>query len=207
MSSAGRGPYAKSAAVRVRILEACTQAFGQSGFHGAAMKDIAGRAEISLTGLLHHFPSKAELLMAVLEFRADQGRRVMEECGARDPAGEPLKALRGVLAVIAENAMHPGLVELHCVVSSEATSPDHPAHAYYTQRFVLLRRFYIAVFTTLRQRGELRSALSPAALSTMSVSLLNGLQAQWLYDREGVDVAQSMREFLVSVVPALADPE
>ena len=51
----GRGQYAKTAAVRQRIIESCVDAFSQTGFHGATMKDIARRAGISQTGLLHHF--------------------------------------------------------------------------------------------------------------------------------------------------------
>src|SRR5919108_3056060 len=115
-SRAVRGPYAKSAAVRRRVLEACVDAFAQTGFYGATMKDIAKRAGISYTGLLHHFPRKEDLLIAVLEFRGEQSARLLESVDARDPAGHPLKALRGVLAVTADNTLSPGLLELHCVI-------------------------------------------------------------------------------------------
>ncbi|GAA2165770.1 TetR/AcrR family transcriptional regulator [Actinomadura napierensis] len=132
-SRAGRGPYAKSATVRRRVVEACVEAFARTGFYGVTMKDVARRAGISYTGLLHHFPGKEDLLLAVLEFRTEQSARLLEAAGGRDPAGRPLEGLRGMLAVTADNALNPGLLELHCVISGEATSPDHPAHAYYTQ--------------------------------------------------------------------------
>ncbi len=199
-----RGPYAKSAEVRRRILDACTEAFAETGFYGAVMKDIASRAGISLTGLLHHFPHKEDLLLAVLEFRAEQGRELLAQAGALDPAGEPVRALRGMLTVAADNTAYPGLIELHCVMSGEAASPSHPAHGYYTDRFGKLRLFYTAAFTALAEEGRLRSAVPPEVLATMTLSLLNGLQTQWLYDR-GVDVAEGLRAFLVSVVPALAE--
>ncbi|XVQ06273.1 TetR/AcrR family transcriptional regulator [Spirillospora sp. CA-255316] len=95
-------------------------AFAQTGFYGATMKDVARRAGISYTGLMHHFPSKEDLLIAVLDFRSEQNARVMEAADARDPVGQPLKALKGVLAVSARNAESPGLRELHCVISGEA---------------------------------------------------------------------------------------
>lgn len=206
MAAAGsRGPYAKSAAIRRRVLESCVDAFAQTGFYGATMKDIARRAGISYTGLLHHFPHKDELLIAVLEFRSEQSARLLESAGARDPAADPLRALRGMLAVSADNALSPGLLELHCVVSGEATSPEHPAHDYYSDRYRKLRQFFTVAFTALAERGELRSEFPPAMLATMTLALLNGLQTQWLYDRDGVDLAGSLSAFLADVVPALAD--
>lgn len=200
-----RGPYAKSAAIRRQVLEACVDAFARTGFYGTTMKDVAGRAGLSYTGLMHHFPSKEELLIAVLEFRAEQSAALMEAHGALDPVGQPLRALRGMLAVIADNAGHPGLVELHCVISGEATSTRHPAHAYYTDRYGKLRQFFTAAFASLKEGGELRSPLPAATLATMTVALLNGLQVQWLHDRENVRVREGLLAFLTSVVPALAD--
>lgn len=89
-------------------------------------------------------------------------------------------------------------------MSGEATSPEHPAHAYYTDRYRKLRRFYAAAFTALAERGEIRSESTPEALAAMTIALINGLQTQWLYDRGTVDMEGSLRAFLVSVVPALA---
>jgi AcrR family transcriptional regulator len=186
-------------------VEACVEAFALTGFYGATMKDIARRAGISYTGLMHHFPRKEDLLLAVLEFRSEQSARLMEAADARDPAGHPLQALRGMLAVTADNSLSPGLLELHCVISGEATSPEHPAHSYYTDRYRALRWFFTAVFTSLAERGQLRSQVAPATLATMTIALLNGLQCQWLYDRDTVDVEGSLRAFLISAVPALAE--
>ena len=197
-----RGSYAKSAEVRRRVLEACVDAFAQTGFYGATMKDIAKRAGISYTGLLHHFPCKEGLLIGVLELRSEQTTSLLG-ASVMNPAEHPMEALNGMLAVIADNERHPGLLELHCVMSGEATSPGHPAHAYYAERFGNLRWFYTAVFTALHERGELRTPIDPPTLATMAVSLLNGLQTQWLYDREAVDIPGTFRAFLAAAIPAL----
>ncbi|MFC5745586.1 TetR/AcrR family transcriptional regulator [Actinomadura rugatobispora] len=198
-----RGPYAKSAAVRRRILEACVDAFGETGFHGATMKDIAKRAGISHTGLLHHFARKEDLLAALLDLRAERGARILELTGALDPSAKPIEALQGMLTVLVDNELQPGLMELHCVLSGEATSPEHPAHRYYTERYRNLRLFYTRAFTALDERGELRSAFDPATLATMTIALINGLQAQWLFDRNSVEIVGAVRGFLQSVIPAM----
>ena len=200
-SGARRGPYAKSAEARRRILDACVEAFGRTGFHGATMKDVAHRAGISQTGLMHHFPRKEDLLLAMLELRDRRSTAFLESAAALDPSARPLAALRGMLAVLVENELQPGLMEMHCVLSGEATQADHPAHAYYAERYRRLHRFYADVFTALAEERTL--AVEPEVLATMTISLINGLQQQWLFDRDTVKVEQALRSFLSSMIPGL----
>ncbi|WP_405876513.1 MULTISPECIES: TetR/AcrR family transcriptional regulator [unclassified Streptomyces] len=203
-ATTGRGPYAKSAEVRRRILEACVDAFGETGFHGATMKDIAKRADISHTGLLHHFARKEDLLIAVLELCDERSADFLKSADAIDPAEHPVEALRGMLTVVVGSELQPGIMELHSVLSGEATSPEHPAHTYFAQRYRSVRRFYTEAYTALAARGELRSAVAPEALAATTLALINGLQVQWLFDRESIKVESAIRDFLVSVVPGLA---
>ena len=199
-----RGPYAKTAALRERILEACIEAFGQTGFYGATMKDIARRAGISYTGLLHHFARKEDLLVAVLDLRAKRGEDFLNAAASPQPGVTPIESLEGMLGIIVNNELQPGLLELHCVVSGEATAPEHPAHAHYVEHYRSLRRFYTETFEALAKRGELRSSVEPEVLAIMAISMLNGIQAQWLFDRDSVSMERVFREFLSSFVPALA---
>ncbi|MEV1065150.1 TetR/AcrR family transcriptional regulator [Streptomyces sp. NPDC050263] len=201
-----RGPYAKSAQVRRRILEVCVEVFGETGFYGASTKDIAQRAGISHTGLRHHFPRKEDLLAAVMELRDDQSVQLLESAQALDPQGHPVEALLGMLAVVAELERQPGILALYCVTSGEATAPDHPAHPYYVERYRGLRAFYTAAYTALAQRGALRSVIAPETLATMTLGLLGGLQEQWLFDRDAVGIEHMLRTFIGSFVPDLAPP-
>ncbi len=43
--------------------------FGEQGFRGSSLREIAARVGISEAGLLHHFGSKAGFLTATLEER------------------------------------------------------------------------------------------------------------------------------------------
>lgn len=202
-ATTARGPYAKSAEVRRRILEVCADAFAETGFHGASTKDIAQRAGISHTGLRHHFPRKEDLLAAVLELRDERSTRFLRSADAVDPAAHPVEALRGMLDLVVDHELQPGLLQLHCVVAAEATAADHPAHAYYAERYSRLRTFYATAFTALADRGQLRSSVDPDTLATMTVALVKGLEEQWLFDRETVRIEHAIRTFLGSVAPEL----
>ncbi|RXZ66787.1 TetR/AcrR family transcriptional regulator, partial [Agromyces albus] len=149
-----RRSYAKSAAIRERILEACVKAFGRSGFYGATMKDIAARAEMSHTGLLHHFPTKESLLQAVLDYRDERSTAVWQ--AALDRLGAtPENTVRSMLAPVMANELEPGLAALHASLSAEATTPDHPAHDYFRNRYQVFRGYFEERFEEMAASGEL----------------------------------------------------
>lgn len=49
------------------VLVAAVAAFAEHGYHGATVRDIAGRAGLSVPGMYHHFASKQEMLRALME--------------------------------------------------------------------------------------------------------------------------------------------
>lgn len=188
-SRGSRGPYAKSEGVRQVILDACIESFGITGFHGATMRDIAQRAGISQTGLMHHFRTKTELLDQVLVERERQERTIMESAVERD-------FFHAQLAIVRDNELRPGMLQLHTTISAEATDPDHPAHTRYRKRYDDLRTFLVSLIEAEQARGALRVDASPSALANLFVASLDGLQLQWLYNPDEVDVAASVEALI-----------
>src|SRR5258708_34812349 len=52
---------------RDRVLQVAQALFAERGYRGASLRDIAKRIGIKAPSLLHHFPSKQQLYIAVLE--------------------------------------------------------------------------------------------------------------------------------------------
>jgi AcrR family transcriptional regulator len=192
-----RGPYAKSALTRQRAVDAAIELFSATGYRGATLTDVADRIGMTLTGLQHHFPDKDSLLAAVLE---ERDRRSREE--NRIHTGED--ATDKLVAVAARNVHTPELTELHCVLSAEATSPDHPAHSYFVERYRREREAGTRYFQELIDQGRLGNAIEARSLATQLISVADGLQLQWLLDRDSVDLVSEIRLFLTVVVPAMA---
>ena len=67
----------------------------------------------------------------------------------------------------------------------------------------MFRMFAAQSFATLRNAGELSSPLNDEELSAAYVALSDGLQLQWLYNREALKPAVILRRFLGSVIPRL----
>ena len=64
------GPRAARGVVaRDRVVQAALQAYATNGYSGSSLSGIAAAAGPTTAGLLHHFPDKEELLVAVLQER------------------------------------------------------------------------------------------------------------------------------------------
>jgi len=191
-----RGEYAKSSARRQTILEAAVEVFAASGFHKGSLRDVADRAGLSQAGVLHHFPSKHHLVAAVLTWRDDESRHRFVE---NVPGG--IETVRALVALIEFNQRKtPELVELYATLSAEATSSDHPVHEYFIRRYTWVIGYVQRAFERLAGSGELRADVEPAAAARWVVALMDGLQIQWLYDRDSVDMAAHVRTYIQSLL-------
>lgn len=155
------------------------QEFALSGYRASSLRDIAARAGLTHPGLLYHFPHKASLLSAVLEYRDELGAK---ERPVRGELG--LDALRSLVASARYNETQRGIVELYATLSAEATGPDHPAHEYFLNRYRSLLARVTDAYQLIASQGHLRSGIKPATAAQQLVALLDGLQVQWLLDAE-----------------------
>jgi AcrR family transcriptional regulator len=64
---------------RAQLLDAAQAVFVQSGYHAAAMDEIADRAGVSKPVLYQHFPGKLDLYLALLDVSCDQ---IIDNCRA-----------------------------------------------------------------------------------------------------------------------------
>jgi AcrR family transcriptional regulator len=176
---------------REKIIQAATALFGEQGYRGATMKDIARAANLTGPGLLHHFPSKSHVLMAVLaeRDRVDKARFSIAE--NRLPS-EPLATFERLMA---HNATLPGLVQLFTTLIAESIQSDQPGHDYFLTRYTVLRSNVTDAVRRSQARGEIRMDIDADNLSVMIVAMMDGLQIQWLYAPEHIDLTSSFNAF------------
>jgi AcrR family transcriptional regulator len=189
-----RGSYAKSVATQAAILDAALEVFAEGGYRSGSLRDVAAKVGISEAGLLHHFKSKSRLLEAVLDRRDALARQFVPE----HPV-DGTQAMHGLIALAKYNASVPGVVELYCTLSAEATSPGHPAHDYFVRRYDVTRATLTDAYLDLETRGLLRPGISVAAAVRSTIAIMDGLQVQWLLDRSLLDMAEELRVHLRSL--------
>lgn len=66
----------RSAATRAKLLEATIACLHEVGYHQTSTVMVTERARVSRGSMLHHFPSKADLMMATSEYIVDLRREV-----------------------------------------------------------------------------------------------------------------------------------
>lgn len=184
--------YAKSADRREQILVAAAAAFGESGYAGASIRAIADQIGISHATITFHFPTKKELLTAILERQEAAHREPLDRA-----AEAPLDYLAAIVRVLKRRRSAPGESELFLMLAVEAWPGDHPAHSYLAWRYGRLREGLTAVFGALDDAKLLRSWVEPAAAARDCVALMDGLQLQWFYAPDEVDVSGDIRRFFL----------
>ncbi|TDV39729.1 TetR/AcrR family transcriptional regulator [Actinophytocola oryzae] len=192
------GGYPKGRIRREDILTAAVAVYGEAGYHGSSLREVAKRAGITHAGLLYYFPTKEALLAAVLERRdADDGVRLRLNA----PPGRDV--LRHWLALAEHNVANPGIVELYSRLAAEAVAPDHPAHDYFVRHYRIARRSAFETFRVLGERGELRTGVDARTAAVTFMALSDGLQVQWLTKPDEVDLVGVLRHYINTM---LAEP-
>jgi len=167
-----RGQYAKGELKREEILDKAVGAFGKYGYHATSMREVASACGLSQAGLLHYFPNKESLLMALVERRE-------EEQSIDDPY-DPDAWLDSLLTREALNEEGKAVTQLWSCLVGEATDPAFPAHDYFVSRYEKTRQGFAMHFAKINGRDK------PVDEDHMRAALLtafwDGLQIQWLLD-------------------------
>jgi hypothetical protein len=131
---------------------------------------------------------RAEILDATMTLLAEKGywgltlavlaRRDEVDINNAAPTDRQLRSAAEYVAVVTHlmqrNSLRPELIRLYSVLSAESLNPSHPAHDFFVDR---LERS-VATLAELAEGWH----PNPRQLGLQTVSLLDGLQLNWLRD-------------------------
>lgn len=186
-----RGPYAKGEERRRAIIRTAADVFGTEGFDGAGLKHVAETVGIREATLFHYFRTKQELQQAVLAERDERVRELFD----REPDIDDLPA------IAARNEGEPGLTTLYAVASATASNPAHASHEYFRKRYEFVVEDVVKDVRARQLNGEYRPDIDPEWAARLLISVFDGIQVQWLYDKD-----VSMQEGLRQIIALLRVP-
>ncbi|MFF0015225.1 TetR/AcrR family transcriptional regulator [Streptomyces sp. NPDC005374] len=169
---------------RAEIVRAALEVIAERGYRGASLAAVAERVGLTQQGLLHHFPTKDALLVAVLEER-DKWDAV--------PNGNWRVDL--LASLVEYNAMRPGIIQTFSALLGESVTEGHPTREYFAGRYTRVRASMVTALRT-EYGDRLPSGLTPERTAPLLVAVMDGLQYQWLLDPESVDMPGAFRDFL-----------
>ncbi|WP_020660104.1 TetR/AcrR family transcriptional regulator [Amycolatopsis benzoatilytica] len=176
---------ASGEASREKAVKVALELFAASGFKGTSIAKVAEKTGLSQSGLLHHFPSKAALLSAVLEERDAEDGQFLSSAG-EPPLG--WAAFDSLAALVARNSTRPHLVGLFVRLSAEAIEPSHPAHEWLKDHYAGIEAWLTDAIRTGQERGEIRADAPVRTIVHTTVAVLDGLQQQWLLNPDRVSM-------------------
>jgi len=155
-------------ATRARILEIATELFYQRGVHAVGVNEITARARASKLSLYRYFPSKEELVTAMLTEHSDRIHAWLERETADAPPGPPrvLAVFDLLMGWFAQPGYH-GCAVINTVTDTRADP-----------RIAAIARQHLTRYRGLLQRrlreAGLADADEPAALARQLLLLIEG---------------------------------
>ena len=224
-------PRAGSEDKRARILNEAVVLFGEHGYAGASLADIANAADISKAGLLHHFSSKDELFAKVLERRdredalsilvespAVDGDAVevpvdtvgnldtLDVAGASDLDGNPWALLERYIELLERNVAHRDLTAIYTATAVSVLDAEHPAHRWMANHLNSAVERFESSFEAGKTAGLVDPKMPSRLVARSLVALIDGLQLQWLCSTTpGTAAAESLSTDLVAEIRLYAD--
>ena len=198
-------PRAGSEDKRVRILNEAVVLFGEHGYAGTSLADIANAADISKAGLLHHFSSKDELFAKVLERRDREdalsilvespasGEDIvdapvdavgnvdaLEVAAAPDIDVDPWSLLDRYIELLERNVARRDLTAIYTATAVSVLDAAHPAHRWMANHLNGAVERFEASFEAGKAAGLVDPQMPSRLVARSLVALTDGLQLQWL---------------------------
>ena len=179
-----------------RILEAAMEVFGTKGYTNGSLLEVGQRAGLTRQGILHHYPSKEKLLLAMLEYRDDADVAGLD--GQHVPAGQAF--FDHLIATMRINTTRPGVLQAYIVLSADSVTEGHPAQQFFRDRYAGLRAMIVdALHEVAPAVGEKRLRDAASAL----IGTMDGLQIQWLLDPDVVDMPAAVEGAITAAIRSL----
>ena len=224
-------PRAGSEDKRARILNEAVVLFGEHGYAGTSLADIANAADISKAGLLHHFSSKDELFCKVLERRdredalsilvespAGEGDTVeapvdtignldtLDVAGVSDLDGNPWALLERYIELLERNVAHRDLTAIYTATAVSVLDAEHPAHRWMANHLNSAVERFESSFEAGKTAGIVDPQMPSRLVARSLVALIDGLQLQWLCSTTpGTAASEALSTDLVAEIRLYAD--
>ncbi|MFH5879326.1 TetR family transcriptional regulator [Arthrobacter sp. NA-172] len=184
-----RGSYAKTKERRRAIAQAALELVLEKGHRSLITADVAQRAGLSEPGVLYHYATKDDLLLAALRLSDEYEWSTL-------PPGE---SIRRAPERAADSLRRINVVRLHTAMFGESSDPSHPAHEYFKERWRAGDQLMVESIKRLQGAGIVAADIDPYRVSRWIHTAWEGLQLQWLAD-QNFDVAEELEALIESIL-------
>ncbi|GAB2500010.1 TetR/AcrR family transcriptional regulator [Promicromonospora xylanilytica] len=160
---------ARHEARRLVIIDAALTVFAERGYDGATTAEICRRAGIGSGTFFHYFPTKLDLLLAILALGTAEAR---EAAGLYADRSDPLGVLLDIVAKGADDAAEPRMPGFVRAVAGVMRMPEVAAALEEDTR--AQRDLLLAWVEKAQRAGEIRTDLTPDRITSWLYLLTDG---------------------------------
>lgn len=190
---------ARSIAMRERLIEATLDVIYERGYRSASTPEFANRAGVSRGALLHHFPTRSDIIVAAMEKLLGDGtfeiRTVAEKVARQEVSLEDFVEFLWKL-----------FSGRFFYISLEFINEARSDQALRERMYPVVRDFHSAldgIWIEFEKQGEGRPTATGVALN-LTVCLLRGMGVQTVLKKDPEYFA-SMLEMWKTILPSLVE--
>lgn len=186
----------QAAESRKKLVQSATELFNRNGYQATGVQEICTHAGLSVGVFYHYFPSKGEILQAVLQSKNEE---LMELIAAESTARTHLEALLEVLGFVCRQKVE-GSFAMVC--TSFTPSPDGSAAP-----DPKLLEFLASIVRSAQEAEELTKQIAPEQIAFDLLIASRGYQLYWCESGGGFDVLAGQQEYLKRLLRAYLGPK
>lgn len=198
MATGDRRQYPKGIIRRKQIYDATLQLIDTYGAANVRLGKIAKKVGLTSAGILHYYKSMDDLLMNVLQEYdrqdMDPGSESTWNLGKKltESVQDPGMFLDATITLVRRRTSTPGAVELYAYMLMKSADSGFPKRSYIMLRKQFRHQIIKVMIESMDVSGKLSSRISSDTLATAFEALLDGVQIQWLNDRN-LDIESIIR--------------
>lgn len=180
------------------LLDAALTIFSKEGYEAARLADIAKAASVTRGAIYHHFGSKAELYIALMDDAAAVGNQAIEKAIAK--GGSLVETLERILVttmnLLEEDRRFREVMALSLFGGSTSPELAQVTRRRYDEAHFLVENLR-GYFRMGIAQGDLRPDIDPATAARAFLAFQNGIAMLWLSNRDAFSIKEE--------APSLAD--
>jgi AcrR family transcriptional regulator len=158
-----------------RIIQVASDMFRDLGFDAVRMEAVAALAEVAAGTVYNYFPTKGDLLVAIVSREVEEVLAAGETT-VQNPPPDVVRALSQLVHGYYDHSLHYLSKDMwRAAMAMTLQSPDSPSSQHYMALDARLRGQVVALLAALQTRGHVRAALDPIAMGAVVFHNLDAL--------------------------------
>jgi AcrR family transcriptional regulator len=181
---------------REQIIAATAALVREVGPQGVSLKAVGARSGLTHVGVLHHFRSRQELLLAVLAEHERAGRdrldAIWEDGG--------LATLRRLPEIARAAEKEPNFTKLALILAADGLDGNGPVRGYFVDRYRSIRHGLVRTLRRGQEAGEIRPDIDAEAKAATIAAFIDAMPVQRFVEPDDADVARAYDDFVAALI-------